>query len=159
MLPDVLDFNLKIVFCGTAAGTTSARRGQYYAGPGNKFWPNLYETGLTPVRLYPPDFKEVLKYKLGLTDLVKNRSGMDSILQKSDFGSTRLLGIIKEFKPKFIAFNGKKAAKEFLNRDVEYGIQKEMIEKTKFYVLPSTSSAANAFWDINYWYDLAEMVK
>ena len=38
MLPDVLDINPKVIFCGTAAGSTSARRQQYYAGPGNKFW-------------------------------------------------------------------------------------------------------------------------
>ena len=135
MLPDVIESNLKIIFCGTAAGTTSARRGQYYAGSGNKFWPTLYETGLTPVRLYPPDFKEVLKYKLGLTDLVKDKSGMDSTLLKSDFGNVQLIQQIKKYSPGYIAFNGKKAAKEFLKRDVDYRFQDEVLNKTKFFVI------------------------
>jgi double-stranded uracil-DNA glycosylase len=29
---------LKVVFCGTAAGTQSAQAGTYYAGRGNYFW-------------------------------------------------------------------------------------------------------------------------
>jgi TDG/mug DNA glycosylase family protein len=37
ILPDVLMPGLKLVFCGTAAGTVSARRGQYYAHPQNRF--------------------------------------------------------------------------------------------------------------------------
>jgi TDG/mug DNA glycosylase family protein len=158
MLPDVLDFNLKAVFCGTAAGPTSARIQQYYAGQDNKFWPTLYETGLTQVRLYPPDFKEVLIYKLGLTDLVKNKAGMDFILQKSDFGNDRLVEIIKEYKPKFIAFNGKRAAKEFLIRNVNYGLQSEKNGSTQFYVLPSTSEKADDCWDISYWHELAKTI-
>jgi len=39
VLPDVLTPGLQVVFCGTAAGTASAKRGAYYAGPGNQFWP------------------------------------------------------------------------------------------------------------------------
>jgi TDG/mug DNA glycosylase family protein len=54
-VPDYLDHGLRIVFCGTAVGTASAARGHYYAGPGNEFWPFLFEAGLTPVRLGPDD--------------------------------------------------------------------------------------------------------
>src|SRR5580704_10816331 len=56
VLPDVLRPALKIVFCGTAAGTVSARRGHYYAHPQNKFWPTLHAIGLTPRRLDPSEF-------------------------------------------------------------------------------------------------------
>ena len=51
ILPDRLQAGLRLVLCGTAAGRVSALRGQYYAGPGNLFWPLLAETGLTPRRL------------------------------------------------------------------------------------------------------------
>lgn len=34
ILPDVLQPNLNIVFCGTAPGTVSAQRGAYYANAG-----------------------------------------------------------------------------------------------------------------------------
>lgn len=48
VLPDVIDHDLSVVFCGTAAGNESARRRAYYAGPGNAFWPTLFKVGLTP---------------------------------------------------------------------------------------------------------------
>lgn len=37
ILPDRLGPGLRVVFCGTAAGAVSARKGHYYAGPGNLF--------------------------------------------------------------------------------------------------------------------------
>ncbi len=36
MLKEVLQKDLKVVFCGTAKGKASATKGFYYAGPGNK---------------------------------------------------------------------------------------------------------------------------
>ena len=38
ILPDLLDYDLNIVFCGTAASKKSKNFNAYYAGPGNKFW-------------------------------------------------------------------------------------------------------------------------
>src|SRR3546814_7604122 len=57
VLPDVLAPGLRLVFCGSAAGRKSAELGAYYAGPGNKFWPTLYEIGLTPRHFRPQDRK------------------------------------------------------------------------------------------------------
>jgi len=47
VLPDMLAPGLRIVFCGTAVGSASARRRAYYASPGNSFWPTLFRVGLT----------------------------------------------------------------------------------------------------------------
>ena len=58
LLKDLLAPGLKIVFCGTAAGEVSATRGEYYAGPGNKFWAVLHKIGLTPRRLAPGEYNE-----------------------------------------------------------------------------------------------------
>ena len=55
-LPDVVLPGLKVVFCGTAAGTRSAQVGAYYAGRGNKFWRTLFQVGLTPRPLDPHEF-------------------------------------------------------------------------------------------------------
>ena len=54
-LEDLLKPGLDLVVCGTAASSISAERGQYYAGPGNRFWSVLEETGLTPRRLQPSE--------------------------------------------------------------------------------------------------------
>jgi len=57
VLPDILRPGMRVVFCGTAAGTAFARAGAYYAGPGNAFWATLHSTGLTPVRFSPAEFE------------------------------------------------------------------------------------------------------
>jgi hypothetical protein len=56
-LDDVLGHGFRVVFCGMAASTVSAEKGQYYAGPGNKFWKTLYEIGLTERELDPAEYR------------------------------------------------------------------------------------------------------
>jgi hypothetical protein len=63
-LPDVLSSGLDGVLCGTAAGDLSAERGCYDAGPDYKFWQTLAEIGLTPSRLLPERFRDLLRYKI-----------------------------------------------------------------------------------------------
>ena len=149
MLPDVLAPDLNVVYCGTAVGNTSAILQRYYAGPGNKFWRVLYEVGLTDRQLDPSEYAELLEYGIGLTDLVKNRSGSDSDLMNSDFNSSDLAEKIRLFHPRVVCFNGKKTAKVFFNTNwIEYGFHPQALEGTRFFTAPSTSGAANAFWDI-----------
>ena len=64
MLPDLLAPDLKVVFCGTAAGRKSADLGHYYAGRGNKFWKTLFTIGLTPNLLLPSQFSELINWKI-----------------------------------------------------------------------------------------------
>lgn len=160
MLNDVLAPNLRIVFCGTAAGAVSAARGEYYAGRGNKFWPVLHETGLTPRRLLPSEFRSLLDFGLGLTDVVKGQAGADSSI---DFKQASPLGVrarIEQYCPSVLAFNGKKAAQVFLGVPrVEFGLQRDSIGGTRLFVAPSTSGAANSTWDIGLWRELAGLVR
>lgn len=156
ILPDILDHNLKIVFCGTAAGTKSANIGCYYAGRGNKFWRTLYEIGLTDRILAPDEFQTLFSYGIGLTDLAKHSSGMDRNLAGSDFHVSSFKRKIQKYQPKLLCFNGKKAAKIYFQRKwIEHGVQNDTIGTTKFYVLPSTSAANNKNWDIIYWHEVA----
>ena len=160
VLPDVLETGLKVVFCGTAVGDRSAQRGAYYAGPGNRFWEILAETGLTPHRCSPDQYPTLLDCRIGLTDLVKGRSGQDVHLSAGDFDVSGFRAKIEKHAPKAVAFNGKKAAQLlFASPSVEYGPQKEMIGSTALFVLPSTSGAARGFWDPKYWTQLAEFVE
>jgi TDG/mug DNA glycosylase family protein len=85
ILPDVLKPGLKVVFCGMAVGNRSAAIGAYYAGRGNQFWAVLYRIGLTPRQLQPQEYRILLNYGIGLTDLVKKASGNDNTLKKEVF--------------------------------------------------------------------------
>jgi TDG/mug DNA glycosylase family protein len=158
VLPDVLPPGLRLVFCGTAPGTASARAGAYYAGPGNRFWTTLHEVGLTPVLLAPVEFTRLPQFAIGLTDLNKTGSGSDREVGRGGFDPERLEAAIAAVGPAHLAFNGKNAARVALGRVVDYGPQPERIGGATVWVLPSTSGAARGFWDIAPWRDLARAV-
>ena len=152
ILPDLLDYNLNIVFCGMAASKKSKQVRAYYAGPGNKFWKTLFDIGLTLEKLKPEEFNKLIQYKIGLTDICKTDFGNDNELDTSKYEANSLNVAIIKYQPKIVCFNGKNAAKIFLNKKkVDYGIQNKTIGETKLFVAPSTSGAASGFWDINIW--------
>jgi TDG/mug DNA glycosylase family protein len=155
ILPDVLAPGLRVVFCGTAPGTASARAGAYYAGPGNRFWATLHEIGLTPVLLQPAEFARLAEFGIGLTDISKTASGSDREVGRRGFDRERLGTAIAVVGPAHLAFNGKNAARGALGHAVDYGLQPERIGGATVWVLPSTSGAARAFWDVQPWRDLA----
>lgn len=156
VLPDMLRPGLRVVFCGTAAGTASARAGAYYAGPGNAFWTALHSTGLTPAQLSPAEFERLPGFGIGLTDICKVLHGSDREVGTGEFDVAGLEARIAAIEPANLAFNGKNAARAALGRSVEYGLQPERIGGAAVWVLPSTSGAARRYWDIGPWYELAE---
>jgi TDG/mug DNA glycosylase family protein len=158
-LPDVLAPDLRVVFCGTAAGKRSAEVGAYYAGRGNKFWRTLRQIGLTPRLLAPAEFPLLPQYGIGLTDIAKTYSGADKGLRRSHFDREGLRYKIEHFAPRAFAFNGKKSASEFYSADVVYGQQPDKLGTTTVFVLPSTSGAASGFWDLTHWQALAAFLR
>lgn len=155
VLRDVLAPDLQIVFCGTAVGTASARRQAYYAGPGNAFWPTLFEVRLTPRLLRPEEYEVVTHYGLGLTDLAKDISGSDSVLSDTHFDRTGLRTKIEQCRPGVLAFTSKRAAEEFVGCPVAYGLLEQRIGATMLFVLPSPSGAARRYWSTHPWHQLA----
>ena len=160
ILPDVLQDGLALVFCGTAAGTRSAREGAYYAHPGNLFWRALAEATLTP-RLYAPqEFPQLPALGIGFTDLAKYHSGNDSELPRDAFDVPALVAKIERFAPRWLAFTSKHGAKAALGRGIAaYGVQPERIGTTQVFVLPSPSGQARGHWSIEPWLELAGLVR
>lgn len=155
ILPDVLAPELRVVFCGTAPGTASAKAGAYYAGPGNRFWATLHEVGLTPIQLAPAEFARLPEFGIGLTDVSKTASGSDREVGRRGVDPELLTAAISAAAPAHLAFNGKNAARAALGRPVAYGRQPERLGNAAVWVLPSTSGAARGFWDIEPWIELA----
>lgn len=158
ILPDVMRPGLTVAFCGTAAGTRSAQLGAYYAGPGNAFWRTLHGVGLTPRKLRPSEYAELLDHGVGLTDLCKVGSGSDREVGIRGFDVAGLVATLERYAPAWIAFNGKNAAKGALGRSVDYGQQPERLGPAGVFVLPSTSGAARGAWDLERWHELARIV-
>ena len=159
VLPDVLRPGLDIVFCGTAAGTQSARQGAYYAHPQNRFWRTLFEAGLTPRQLAPAQFPQLPDYGFGLTDLAKTVSGMDRQLPPGALGREACAALeakIRAFAPSALAFTSRTAGARFLGRVDAFGLQTRRLGETAIWVLPSPSPAAAWNFDLAPWRALAE---
>jgi TDG/mug DNA glycosylase family protein len=162
VLQDVLQDSLRIVLCGTAVGTVSAKAGAYYAHPQNKFWRILHETGLTPGLLQPRQYRELLRYGIGLTDFVKSHFGMDHqipLAELAEDSRARLHASVRKFRPAHLAFTSKTGGQRFLGGLRDYGEQIERIGDTRIWILPSTSGAANGSWRPEVWHAFADEVR
>lgn len=170
ILSDVLKPNLKLVICGSAVSTQSRLVGAYYAGPGNKFWGILRSTGLTDRVMQPTEYRHLLDYGIGLTDVAKKVSGVDVFIRRSDYDAAAFAAKMEHFKPRIICFNGKKAAAVFRSwqsgrsiktNEIGYGVlpQPTFLYAPILFVAPSTSAAAEAAWNPEYWNQLAEQIR
>jgi TDG/mug DNA glycosylase family protein len=161
VLRDLLQDSLRVVLCGTAAGTTSAAARAYYAHKQNKFWRILHETRLTSEQLAPHQYRDLLQYRIGLTDLVKIHAGMDraTLPKLTDKDRTRLSDAIAACGPEFLAFTSKTAGQRFFDGKRDYGEQIERIADTRIWILPSTSGAANGSWRPELWHRFADQVR
>ena len=145
-LPDCLAHGLRVVFCGTAAGTTSASRGHYYAGPGNLFWTYLYRARITVEPLFPSTDCRVLEFGVGLTDLAKKVAATSDRGLRAHYDVDGFVEKIERHQPLWVAFHGKEAAKA-VSRTlghggvVALGEQQWSVAAAHVYVLPSSSGA------------------
>ena len=159
VLRDVLAPGLRLVICGSAAGTRSAELRQYYAHPGNKFWRTLHEVGLTPRRLAPAEYAQLLDFGIGLTDVIKDQSGPDAQLDFRRADPDALRAKALRYAPRWLCFSSKTAAQTVLGRPVAYGVQPETLGATRLFVATSPSGRAGSYWDVSVWHALAALVK
>jgi double-stranded uracil-DNA glycosylase len=150
VLPDLIEPGLRIVFCGTAAGSVSAALGAYYAHPQNRFWSALHAVGLTPRQLRPEEYPELSHWGLGLTDIAKHVSGMDRELPSGALGRQACAALeakITAAAPDWLAFTSLAAGRRYLGRAAaSFGEQPERIGRTRLWLLPSPSPTAGWNW-------------
>ncbi len=161
-MPDLLEPNLKLVFCGTAPSTASAAANSYYAKAGNRFWPTLAKVGITPTRFAPQDYAQLLSLGIGLTDLCKAHSGTDAQLPEDAFEVDEFWVKMRAVDPKIIAFTSKTAAAAALGcktSALAYGLVEGGFADAdaKIFVLCSPSGLATAYFDLAVWEGLAAL--
>lgn len=110
---------------------------------------------MTPTCLTPSDYARLLEYGIALTDVCKRRSGSDRTIGRDDFDVAPVVSLVAQYRPRILAFNGKRAAQVVLGHSVAYGPQSERLVDTRLFVLPSTSGAARGYWDVSHWQQLA----
>lgn len=158
ILPDVLHPGLRLVFCGTAAGTRSAREGAYYAHPGNRFWTTVHAIGLTPRRLAPAEYPLMPGYGIGFTDVAKHHYGNDTDLPPDAFDASAFWTKMAHYQPRTIAFTSKRAGLAALGAVPHMGRQPAHAGAS-VWVLPSPSGQARRSWRIDVWQALADEVR
>jgi G/U mismatch-specific uracil-DNA glycosylase (EC 3.2.2.-) len=159
ILPDVLEPGLRLVFCGTAAGTRSARDGAYYAHPGNMFWRAVHAVGLTPRLLAPAEFPLMPGFGIGFTDVAKFHHGNDNQLPRDAFDADALCAKIERYAPRVIAFTSKQAGMAALGKRIAIGRQPAIFGGAIAWVLPSPSGQARGSWNLATWQAMAEEVR
>jgi TDG/mug DNA glycosylase family protein len=160
-LPDQFQEHLRLVFVGTAASTRSAADGHYYAHPGNRFWPTLFEVGITPRRYEPREFASLLTLGIGFTDICKSGAGMDHQISVRPEDVAVFRAKMLRYHPRTIAFTSKKAASLFYGRPttaLALGRQPPLEDFPDVFMLPSPSGAASGHWSLQPWQELAEAV-
>lgn len=145
-LPDILAPDLDVIFVGAAASHNSARAGHWYAGPTNKFWLLLSQSGFTPRKLRPDEDGEVLQYGLGLTCIFPHLATSANHLLPTPTADRRLLlhNKLLRFQPRFLCFNGKDVYRMSTGRlCTDWGEQEENIGTSRIFVVHSSSARAD----------------
>lgn len=145
-LPDILAPNLDVIFVGAAASHTSARAGHWYAGPTNKFWLLLSQSGFTPRLLRPEEDGALLQYGLGLTCIYPELASSANHLLPAPTADRRqqLLEKLLRFQSRFLCFNGKDVYQMSTGRlCTDWGEQAEPIGTSRVFVVHSSSARAD----------------
>jgi TDG/mug DNA glycosylase family protein len=141
-LPDVVAPHLDVLFCGINPSLMSASRGHHFARPGNRFWPALHLAGLTPRRLTPDEDRELLRYGLGVTNLVDRptRSAAELSVAELRDGATALAELVATFRPRVLAVLGVTAWRTaFGGPKASLGLQPERVGGVETWVAPNPS--------------------
>lgn len=146
-LPDYLVANLDLVFVGINPGLRSDAAGRHYAGPGNHFWPLLYESGLVSERLTYEQDERVLEWNIGLTNMVAraSKSITDLTLTELRAGAAVLREKLLLYRPALVCFNGKRIYEVFAGHPAPFGLQDETLDGIPIFVMPSTSARTASY--------------
>ncbi len=150
-VPDVIGYNLRVLFCGINPSLYSAAVGHHFARPGNRFWPALYASGFTD-RLYSPfEDQELVKVGCGITNIVDRATATAAELSEDELikGGKQLERKVRRYTPKYIALVGISAYRvTFDQRRAVIGRQEKKIGDAQVWVLPNPSGL-NAHYQLN----------
>jgi TDG/mug DNA glycosylase family protein len=154
-VPDVIGPDLRVLFCGINPGLYTAAVGHHFARPGNRFWPALYKSGFTDRLLFPFDERELLKLRLGVTNVVAHATAAASELTKEDMvkGGSALAAKVRRYRPRVLAILGVGAYRQaFAQPKATIGEQAARIGGARVWVLPNPSG-------LNANYQLPDLVR
>lgn len=152
---DLIDYDLKVLFCGINPGIWSGATGFHFAKPGNRFWKALHFGGFSDRLLQPSEEHELLENGYGITSFCKRTTARADELSNEEIvqGGDNLIKKIEKFKPQFLAVLGIGAFRTaFSDPKAKLGLQNRQIGATKIWLLPNPSG-------LNAHYQIADLAK
>ncbi|MER6106077.1 G/U mismatch-specific DNA glycosylase [Streptomyces sp. NPDC001832] len=147
---DVVAGGLRVLFCGINPSLMTGATGHHFAHPGNRFWPVLHRSGFTPRQLKPAEQTELLRYGLGITNVVARATARADELSTEEFreGGQILAAKVEQLQPMWLAVVGVTAYRTaFGKRTARIGPQDHTIGGARVWALPNPSGL-NAHWTI-----------
>jgi len=153
---DLIDYDLKVLFCGINPGIWSGATGFHFAKPGNRFWKVLFLAGFTDRILHPSEEHELLELGYGITSFCKRTTARADELTPKEYieGGKALVKKIEKYKPQNLAVLGIGAFRTaFQKPKAKLGLQDEKIGGARVWLLPNPSGL-NAHYQAD---DLAKL--
>ena len=145
MLKDRISRPVRVLLVGINPGVRSWQVGHHFAGPSNRFWKLLYESGLVSERIGFRDDDRLHEWGFGITNLIPRPTpGIDS-LRADEYvaGAKALRRKIRRVKPDIVAFVGVTLFRSMFGvgagQRVTLGVQAERLEGARVFVLPNPS--------------------
>jgi TDG/mug DNA glycosylase family protein len=141
-VPDLVAPGLRVLFCGINPGLYSAATGHHFARPGNRFWPALHASGLTPSILLPSQERALPDLGIGITNLVPRATAAAAELSIDELraGRMTLERKVRRLRPRCVAVLGIGAYRSAFDRPrATAGRQPEPLGGAPVWVLPNPS--------------------
>lgn len=141
-VPDLVQPDLRVLFCGINPGRRSAEVGRHFAGASNRFWKVLHLSGLTPELVNAMEQERLLDWGLGITNLVTRSTAKADELEADELrdGAVRLRRLAGRIRPATVAVLGVQAYRVAFRRPrATVGPQPESLGPSAVWMLPNPS--------------------
>jgi len=134
---------LRVLFVGINPGVRSALTGHHFAGPSNRFWKILYDSGLVPEPVACVDDDRLPEWGYGITNLVARPTpGVADLTQRElRAGRKALERKVRRSRPRVVAVVGTTVFRALFpkTKRVETGRSGQTIGDAPIWVLPNPS--------------------
>jgi double-stranded uracil-DNA glycosylase len=144
-LRDCIRPPLLALFVGINPGIRSSQTGHHFAGASNRFWKLLHASKLVPEPIGYLDDRRLPEWGFGITNLVPRPTPGIDTLRPAEFtaGEEALRRKIRRAKPPVVALVGVTLYRAVFRKRpgeaVALGLQKELLEGARVFVLPNPS--------------------
>lgn len=148
---DLIEKDLRLLFCGINPGLYSGATGLHFARPGNRFWKALHLSGLTPRQLDPSEEADLLEMGIGITSFCGRTTARAEELTDREYreGGSALIKKVEHYRPSVVAVLGLGAfQKAYGVTKAVVGQQAKKLAGAELWLLPNPSGL-NAHYQLN----------